>query len=49
MAASPVTVVRTYIERINAHDIEGLAACLSVDHRFIDSLGALFVGRETLR
>lgn len=43
------TVVHGFIEHINAHDVEGLAACLSEDHRFIDSLGAVYVGRETLR
>jgi ketosteroid isomerase-like protein len=48
-AASAVPVVQAFIERINAHDVEGLAACLSADHRFVDSLGAVFVGRETLR
>ena len=44
-----VPVVQAFIERINAHDVEGLAAFLSVDHHFIDSLGTVFVGRETLR
>jgi phosphinothricin acetyltransferase len=42
-------VVHEFIERINAHDVDGLLPCLSPDHRFIDSLGAVFVGRETLR
>src|SRR5207245_1611170 len=36
-------------EHVNSHDVESLAACLSADHHFIDSLGAVFVGRETLR
>ncbi len=49
MADSPGTVVRAFIERINAHDVEGLTECLSTDHRLIDSLGAIYVGRETLR
>lgn len=49
MGASAVAVVRAFIERINAHDVEGLTACLSPDHRFIDSLGTVFGGRETLR
>ena len=42
-------VVQAFIERINAHDVDGIAAALSADHRFIDSLGAVFTGRETLR
>ncbi len=42
-------VVQAFIDRINAHDVEGIAAALTVEHRFIDSLGAVFAGRETLR
>jgi ketosteroid isomerase-like protein len=42
-------VVHAFIERINAHDVEGIAAALSPEHQFIDSLGTMFVGRETLR
>jgi ketosteroid isomerase-like protein len=46
---SDAEIVRAFIERINAHDVDGLSACLSEDHRFIDSLGAVLAGRETLR
>jgi ketosteroid isomerase-like protein len=42
-------VVQAFIERINAHDVDRIAAALTADHRFIDSLGAVFTGRETLR
>lgn len=39
---------RRFVERINAHDVDGIAGLLSDDHRFIDSLGNVFVGRATL-
>jgi ketosteroid isomerase-like protein len=47
--ARPETVVRRFVERINAHDLAGIVALLAPDHRFVDSLGAAFEGRETLR
>ncbi len=46
---SPATSVRRFIERINAHDVDGIVRCLSDDHRFVDSLGAVFEGCERLR
>ena len=45
----PVTVVRQFVERINAHDVEGIVRLLAPDHRFIDSLGTVFEGEEALR
>jgi ketosteroid isomerase-like protein len=44
-----IDVVREFIARINDHDVDGLSAVLTADHRFIDSLGSVFIGRETLR
>lgn len=44
-----IDVVRRFIARINDHDVDGLSAVLTEDHRFIDSLGSVFIGRETLR
>jgi ketosteroid isomerase-like protein len=44
-----IDVVRAFIARINDHNVDGLSAILSEDHRFIDSLGSVFIGRETLR
>jgi len=46
---SALEVALRFTERINAHDIPGLAALLAPDHRFVDSLGGESVGRETLR
>jgi ketosteroid isomerase-like protein len=46
---NPVELVLRFLEKINQHDVEGLAALLSEDHVFVDSLGNRFQGRETLR
>jgi ketosteroid isomerase-like protein len=46
---SPAETVQRFIDRINARDVEGLSVLLTTDHRFIDSLGSVVVGRETMR
>jgi ketosteroid isomerase-like protein len=46
---SPAETVQRFIDQINAHDVEGLSVLLTPDHRFIDSLGSVIVGRETMR
>jgi ketosteroid isomerase-like protein len=46
---SAVDVVLRLVDRINAHDVDGLAALLTTDHRFIDSMGAESSGRATLQ
>ncbi len=46
---SPVEAVTRFVARINAHDLEGIVALLTPDHRFIDSLGTQARGRDTLR
>ena len=43
------TIVRQFVERINAHDVEGIVGLLAPDHRFVDSLGTVFEGEESLR
>lgn len=40
--------VLAFIERINAHDVEGLAALMSDDHTFIDAHGNQVSGREKM-
>jgi len=35
-------VAERFVDRINAHDVEGLVSLMSVDHVFIDSLGNKF-------
>jgi uncharacterized protein (TIGR02246 family) len=43
------TVVLSFVRKINAHDVEGLAGLMTRDHVFVDSLGRSFKGREELR
>ncbi len=42
-------VAKAFVERINAGDVAGLAALMTDDHRFVDSLGNVVVGREAMR
>jgi|SRR5579863_4236608 len=44
-----VQTARQLVQQINAHDLEALAALLSADHRFVDSLGVVVCGRDALR
>ena len=49
MADDPKTIVLTFIQHINAGDLEGIYALMTDDHTFIDSLGRITSGRETMR
>jgi ketosteroid isomerase-like protein len=40
--------IRAFIDRINAHDVEGLSALMSDDHTFIDAHGNQVSGREKM-
>lgn len=40
--------ILAFIDRINAHDVEGLAALMSDDHAFIDAHGTQVSGREKM-
>jgi ketosteroid isomerase-like protein len=46
---SSESAVRNFIARINEHDVAGVVALCSAEHRFVDSLGHLTVGLERLR
>lgn len=46
---TPTDVVQRFVDRINARDLDAVAALMTEDHRFIDSLGAEVVGREKVR
>jgi ketosteroid isomerase-like protein len=46
---TPLETVQRFVDQINAHDITGLAALMTPDHRFVDSLGAVVEGRERMR
>jgi SnoaL-like domain len=37
------------VELINSHNVDAIAALLTSDHRFVDSLGNVTHGREALR
>jgi len=45
----PLQTARQLVAHINAHDVDAIAGLLTSDHRFVDSLGAVAVGREVLR
>jgi ketosteroid isomerase-like protein len=40
--------IQAFIDRINAHDVDGLAELMSDDHRFIDAHGNEVVGKEKM-
>jgi len=46
---TPQEVAQQFITAINAHDVECLAALMTSDHRFIDSLGTVVEGRDSMR
>ena len=46
---NPVEIVLKFLEKINQHDVDGLASLMSEDHVLVDSLGSRFQGRETLK
>jgi len=41
-------VVLRFVTAINAHDIAGIAALVTDDHRFVDSLGAVVTGKTKI-
>ena len=43
-----VDVALEFVNRINRHDVGGLAAIMSEDHHFIDGLGQAVDGRERM-
>jgi ketosteroid isomerase-like protein len=46
---NPVETVLAFFDAINQHDPDKLAALMTEDHSFIDSLGASVRGREKMR
>jgi ketosteroid isomerase-like protein len=49
MAQSSRETAAAFVEAINRHDVDTLYALMSEGHRFIDSLGAVFEGKEAMR
>jgi ketosteroid isomerase-like protein len=42
-------IIRRFIDCINQHHVEGIAALMSDDHVFVDALGTMTHGRDALR
>jgi len=49
MSDSAEVVARAFAEAINRQDVEGLTGLMTPGHRFVDSLGGVTEGRETMR
>jgi len=49
MSDSAETVARAFVRAINRQDVDGLAALMTPEYRFIDSLGNVVEGREKMR
>ena len=49
MVNTAADIAQRFVERINAHDVEGLVALMTPNHRFVDSLGAATQGQAPLR
>jgi len=47
--ADPIEIVLAFLTRINEHDVDGIAAMITDDHLFVDSLGNRVQGREKMR
>jgi ketosteroid isomerase-like protein len=41
-------IVLQFVECINRHDLDGIAELMTTDHSFIDSLGEVYRGRDTM-
>jgi ketosteroid isomerase-like protein len=48
MEKSATDVAMDFVDRINRHDVGGLAALMTEDHRFVDGLGKEVRGREQM-
>lgn len=46
---NPADLALAFVEKINAHDVAGLCDLMPEDHVFVDSLGNVVRGRETMR
>jgi ketosteroid isomerase-like protein len=49
MPQPALVTARAFVDAINRHDLEALCGLMSEEHRFVDSLGAVFQGRDSLR
>jgi uncharacterized protein (TIGR02246 family) len=42
-------IVERFVAAVNAHDVEQLVALTTLDHRLVDSLGAVLTGQDQIR
>jgi ketosteroid isomerase-like protein len=49
MSDSAESVTQAFLRAINRQDVESLVALMAPEHRFVDSLGNVVVGREKMR
>ncbi len=49
MEKTALDVALAFVDRINSHDVEGLAALMTEDHCFVDGLGQTVRGRERMK
>jgi hypothetical protein len=47
--ASPAEIFKNFVSAINAHDVAALAALMSPDHLFLDSLGNRVAGAARMQ
>ena len=45
----PRTIAGRFVAVINAHDLDAICELMTEDHRFIDSMGTVFDGRDVMR
>ena len=49
MGMNALEIVSAFVDRINAHDVEGICELMQEDHVFIDGLGHAITGREAMK
>ena len=49
MSDSPIATAQAFVRAINCQDTEALAALMTPEHRFTDSLGNVVKGRDKMR
>ncbi len=49
MSEAAQVVAQSFVRAINRQDADAVAALMTEEHRFIDSLGAVVTGREAMR
>ena len=49
MSDSAIPIAQAFVRAINRQDVVAIVEMMSPDHRFTDSLGNVFAGREKMR